>query len=58
MSCVILVMILSVFRRTNVALVMTLLMMSVVAAATLETTVNVFLIDAFNEAEIFGIELF
>jgi len=52
------VMILSIFRWTNISLVVAFLMMLVVAAATLETPMNVLLVDVLDEAEIFLIELF
>lgn len=51
------IMILSIFRWTNISLVVAFLMMLVVAAATLETPMNVLLVYIFDEAEIFRIEL-
>jgi hypothetical protein len=51
------IMILSIFRWTNISLVVAFLMMLMVAAATLETPMNVLLVYIFDEAEIFRIEL-
>jgi hypothetical protein len=52
------IMIFSVFGWTNCSLVMAFLMMLVVAATTLKTTMNVFLVYVFDETEVFCIELF
>lgn len=52
------IMILRIFRWANRSLIMALLMMLVEAAATLKTTMHVFLVYVLYEAEFFCIELF
>jgi hypothetical protein len=57
MSRMVLVMVLRIFRRTDISFIVAFLMVFMIAAATFETPMNVLLIDTFNEAKVFGIEL-